>query len=727
MGSGRIKGITIEIGGSVTKLDTALKGIDGQLATTQAKLKDVNYLLKFNPANVTLLTQKQSALTQAISQSKERTAQLKQALAQMKASGAPKDQIEALEREIIQAESKTKALENELKALGNPKLTALSTQFKELGSKIGEVGGKISSAGQKFMPLTMAVGGAATATGALVMKAASAGDRIDKMSQKVGLSRKSFQEMEFAMSQSGGKIESLQTGMKTFTKQMSGAATGTKTSADAFKKLGVSVTDSNGNLKSQEKVMFETIKALQGMNNQTEKAKLANQLFGRSGVELMPLLNQEAGSLDKMRKKANDLGLVMGDDAVDASVTFTDTLDQLKRALATAGAKIGAALLPHIQKFANYIIENMPAIQATIQKVVEKITSVNPAVMKVVAVIALVAAALGPVLSIVGTLVTTVGGLVTAIGFLLSPMGLVVAAIAAVVAAGVLLWKNWDKVKKAAATLWKNLQTSFNQIKTAISAAWNAVKTATSNAWNGIKTAVSGAISRVRSVVSSGVNAVKSVVSSVWNGIRSVTSTAWNAVKTGIQGAISKAKSVVTTAVNTIKSLMSFSGLSGKVSSAFSNVYNTVKSKVSSIISHIKDAFNNFKLKIPKPSLPKITLKTSSKTFFGKTFTYPTGFGISWNKKAMNLGQILNGATIFGMDQKGRLLGGGEAGQEVVVGKNSLMTMVRQASASGSASVEARLANIERLLGRYLQTETKIVLDTGVVAGAVNRNLGVRW
>ena len=93
----------------------------------------------------------------------------------------------------------------------------------------------------------------------------------------------------------------------------------------------------------------------------------------------------------------------------------------------------------------------------------------------------------------------------------------------------------------------------------------------------------------------------------------------------------------------------------------------------------------------------------------------------------MNLGKILSGASIFGMAPDGRFLAGGEAGQEVVVGKKSLLTMVRQASASGSAGMERRLANIERLLGRYLQADTTIVLDTGAVAGAVNRKLGVRW
>lgn len=802
MASGRIKGITVEIGGSVTKLNAALKGVDGQLSSTQSKLKDVDRLLKFNPANVTLLTQKQSALTQAITLSKQRTDQLKATLAQMKASGAPKEQIEALEREIIQSESKTKALQKELKALGNPKLTALSTQLRNMGESIGNMGQKIKGVGEKFMPVTKAIGGVTVAAGGLIMKAASAGDRIDKMSQKVGLSRKSFQEMEFAMSQSGTKIESLQTGMKTMTKQMSGAANGTKSSAEAFKKLGVSVTDSNGNLRSQEEVMFETISALQGMKNQTEKAKIANQLFGRAGTELMPLLNEEAGSLDKMREKANKLGLVMGDDAVDASVTFTDTLDQLKRSLGMAAAKIGAALLPHVQKLANYVIQNMPQIQRFIQGVVDKITSVSPATMKIVGIIAIVAAAIGPVLITIGSMVTAIGGLVTAIGWLFSPIGLFVAAIVGAIAATVLLVKNWNKVEAAAKQLWKNLQTSFTQIKNAIMGAWNAIKRGTSTIWRNIKTVVSNLVSGVWKKITSIFNSIKTTISTAWDNVKTKTSAVWKGIKTSVSGAaewikttvggkfdaiktkassvwkaikttiskyINAAKTAVLGAVKAIKNFMKFEGLSGKVKgvftkvktfiqnglksaktavsntvkniksllkfsgvvsavkSVFSKLGSTVINKVKSIVSSIKKKFSSFKLKLPTPKLPKIELVTGTKTILGKKFTYPKGFSISWNRDAMNLGKILSGASIFGMAPDGRFLGGGEAGQEVVVGKKSLLTMVRQASASGSAGMERRLANIERLLGRYLQADTTIVLDTGVVAGAVNRKLGVRW
>ena len=82
MAGGRIKGITIELGGDTTKLQTALKGVNSEIKNTQAQLKDVEKLLKLNPGNTELLTQKQKLLKDAIAETKEKLATLKTAAEQ---------------------------------------------------------------------------------------------------------------------------------------------------------------------------------------------------------------------------------------------------------------------------------------------------------------------------------------------------------------------------------------------------------------------------------------------------------------------------------------------------------------------------------------------------------------------------------------------------------------------------------------------------------------------
>lgn len=209
-------------------------------------------------------------------------------------------------------------------------------------------------------------GATAAATGltALATKSASTADTIDKMSQKIGVSREAYQELDFICSQSGMDVNKLQSGMKSLVSAMDGAASGTASNVEQFKKLGVSVTDANGNLRNSEDVMWETMEALQNCGNETEKTRLATELFGKSGTEMMPLLNGASGSIEEMKNKAHDLGLVLGDEAIDNGVKLTDTMDQMKRSLSAVGTKLGAGLMPILQQVCQSVIDYMPQIQA---------------------------------------------------------------------------------------------------------------------------------------------------------------------------------------------------------------------------------------------------------------------------------------------------------------------------------------------------------------------------
>lgn len=218
---------------------------------------------------------------------------------------------------------------------------------------------------------TAIVAGASTAVVGLAkfaQSSASAADNIDKMSQKIGISRTAYQELDFICSQSGTSVDSLQMGMKSLVAAMDGAASGTESNVEQFEKLGVSVSDANGNLRSQEDVMWEVMNALQAMDNQAEKARLANELFGRSGSELMPLLNGATGSIEAMKEQANELGLVLGDELIDNGVVLTDTLDQTKRAFQSIVVQLGGSLMPILTKVLTYIQKALPSINALVDK-----------------------------------------------------------------------------------------------------------------------------------------------------------------------------------------------------------------------------------------------------------------------------------------------------------------------------------------------------------------------
>lgn len=172
----RIKGITVEIGGDTTKLQTALKGVNGQIKNTQTALKDVEKLLKLDPHNTELLSQKQKLLTQAIGETKEKLATLKtaaeQANEQLQKGEITQEQYDALQREIVETEAELKRLEQQASTTN-----ATLTKIGDVGSKLETVGNGITNVGKKVSVVSAAV------TGMGIASVKTAADFESSMSQ----------------------------------------------------------------------------------------------------------------------------------------------------------------------------------------------------------------------------------------------------------------------------------------------------------------------------------------------------------------------------------------------------------------------------------------------------------------------------------------------------------------------------------------------------------------
>lgn len=255
----------------------------------------------------------------------------------------------------------------------NKSISKTEKKAEGLGTKLLKGAGTAAKFGAG-VATGVAAGGAAIL--GLANNAAGATDRIDKMSQRLGLSREGFQKWEYVMSQAGVEIDSMQTGMKTLAQRMGEAIDGTGKGGEAFEALGVQITEG----MSQEDAFNQTIAALQNMEDGIRKAEIAQDLFGRSGQELLPLLNSTADQTEALKKEAEALGLVMSNESIDAGVKMTDTFDKLKRASGTVMAKLGAEFLPVVQKMAEYILDHMPQISAGINiafKVIGKVVGTS--------------------------------------------------------------------------------------------------------------------------------------------------------------------------------------------------------------------------------------------------------------------------------------------------------------------------------------------------------------
>jgi phage-related protein len=187
------------------------------------------------------------------------------------------------------------------------------------------------------------------AVGNMVSEVVDAGDNIDKMSQKVGLSKKAYQEWDYVMGQSGMSIDTLKVGMNKFNKEV-------LDDKDSFKQLGLEVDS----FDSKDELFDATIVKLSEMGDTMERAKIANELFGKAGAEMAPLLNTSTESIEALKKEANDLGIVISDETIDSSVNLADAVDKLKNTFSGLLSSSITPLLPVITDLANKLSEILP-------------------------------------------------------------------------------------------------------------------------------------------------------------------------------------------------------------------------------------------------------------------------------------------------------------------------------------------------------------------------------
>ena len=206
---------------------------------------------------------------------------------------------------------------------------------------------------------------------------------------------------------------------------------------------------------------------------------------------------------------------------------------------------------------------------------------------------------------------------------------------------------------------------------------WDTIKAKAAEVWANVQNAVAVVVNRVKT----NFNTLKNAVTSVWNGIKNTASTVWNGIKTAITTPITAARETVKKIVDKLKSFFPL--------------------KVGKIFTGLK--------------VPHIDISGGSAPFgIGGKGKKPS-ISVSWNKKAMENPYLFSDATLFGA---------GEAGDEVLYGRNSLMNDI--ANATGGGEVVSRLAAIEAILDYYLPKGQQIVMDNGVLIGQVNRGLGMR-
>lgn len=728
----RIQGITVEIGGDTTKLQNALKGVNGQIKSTQSQLKDVNKLLKLDPGNTELLAQKHKLLAEAVSETKEKLATLKTAAEQANTALAngeiSKEQYDALQREIVETEQDLKNLETQ----ANQSATAVQ-KIAATGEKLKTVGDNISSAGQKLLPVTAgvtALGTASVTTAAnfessMSQVQATMGitkdamstvngqsvntmDTLSKLAKKMGaetafsasecaealnylaLAGYDTQQMcdtlptvlnlaaagDIALADASDMVTDAMSALgmgvdeaETMVDQMAKTASTTNTSvaqlgegiltigataksikggtaelnttlgilanngikgaeggthlrniilslqnptdkaAAQMEALGLSVYDSEGNMRSMNDILGDLNKSMDGMTS-AEKSNIISTIFNKTDLSSVNALLANTGETwDSLQKSITDSGGAaqqMADTQLD---NLQGQITILKSALEGLAISFGELLMPAIKQIVGWV-----------QKFVDWLNGMNDGTKKVIMTVALLAAALGPVLIVIGKVISAVGTIMTVVPkiagvintvkgafaalnttMLANPITLIIAAIAALVAAFIYLWNNCDGFRQFWIDLWENVKqtavTVWNAIKEFFAQVWEAIKTIFSTVFEVIKTLVTTYFNLYKTIIQTVFNTVKTVITTIWESIKGVFTTVFNVIKTLvttyfniyktiIQTVLTIIQMVITTVWNTIKTVITT--VLNAIKTIFSTVWNAIKTIISAVVGAIK-------------------------------------------------------------------------------------------------------------------------------------------
>jgi len=235
--------------------------------------------------------------------------------------------------------------------------------------------------------------GAAAAAGlfAFANETANAGDEAAKQSAIFGLSIGSYQELAHAVQQSGGEMANLTDVIKDVSKNALEATQGNEQFKAMFDELGVTLTDTEGNLLGTEDLLLQVADGMKGMTNEAKRLAISEKLLGGSGKILTNFFLAGSEGIAEMRQEARDLGIVLSDDVARQSEVFGDSIDEVGKALKGIRFAIGSAVMPMITKIAqgmrDWFIRNRELISQNLKAVLMGLASAFGLVWDAIAVV----------------------------------------------------------------------------------------------------------------------------------------------------------------------------------------------------------------------------------------------------------------------------------------------------------------------------------------------------
>ena len=265
------------------------------------------------------------------------------------------------------------------KLLESNNFKKLNKQFLFFRRSLTNVTNKVTDAAKKLaLPLTAAASAVGFSLSQMMSKFLDTGDAIDKASMRLGIGVDKLQSLQYAAKMSGSSAEDMNQALGKLNENIAKAAAGkNKEIASLFDKLGISLRDAKGNLRTAADVLPEFADAIQRNTNSSVRARMAIAAFGDAGQKLIPMLQDGSKGLADMEKRAHDLGLTMSQDDVKAAASLGDKFTDLGSVFDSFGntisAKLAPVLGPLIDDLTEFLAKNKDAFAGRLSEAVSKL------------------------------------------------------------------------------------------------------------------------------------------------------------------------------------------------------------------------------------------------------------------------------------------------------------------------------------------------------------------
>ena len=319
-----------------------------------------------NATEVDKLTLKQSSLAQKIDlqiQIVEKAKDRFEAIAN--AEGATATQVDNAQKAYMKQITTLNQLTNELADVNN-KLEESGETSNSSSQSIGNLATSITTTTAVIASMISAVQQVVQAIGEVATRSTEWADDLETLSSQIGVSTTTLQEWAYASDFVDVSVETLQGSMSKLVRSMSEAQNGSASAQAAFDSLGVSYQNIDGSLKSTEQVFYEVIDALGGIENVAERDAISMAIFGESAQNLNTLIEAGSGSLQAYGREAQQLGIIMSEDQIQALSSMQNSFDKLNNVMNASKNLLSASVAPLFASIADAISQVDPAILAVV-------------------------------------------------------------------------------------------------------------------------------------------------------------------------------------------------------------------------------------------------------------------------------------------------------------------------------------------------------------------------